>query len=301
MVGKGVSRTILNEVPFPLFLEGTLGVDVGPGSDGVLVGALTKQAVDKFLAKDGPAYTDETTGANNATANDMHLWPASPDVGDAAVFVQAEKFCEILLTIGTKMVSAVYTAIWEYSKGDGTYGTLTPTLDETSDGTQGPFTVDATGAKRMCFVPPADWAAETVIITPAEGETPAVTTTGYTVRARITAFTSITTVPLGSRVYLTEFKTAVGDGLKLPVKGTVDRATWFVSTLSAANADSKILLLNLTRGTFALVTLTKALTVGEATGLGLGFAIGDELAIKQIAEDGTTEFADVQLYLHLLN
>lgn len=294
-VGKGVSRTILNEVPFPLFLEGTLGVDVGPGSDGVLVGALTKQAVDRFLAKDGAVYTNETTGANNATANDMHLWPASPAVGDAAVFVQEEKFCEILLTIGTKMVSAVYTAIWEYSKGDGTYGELTPTIDETSDGTQGPFSVDATGAKRMCFVPPADWAAETITIS--EG----VTFTGYTVRARITAFTSITTVPLGTRVYLTEFKTAVGDGLKLPTKGTVNRLTWFCSTTSAANGDSKLLLLNLTRGTCAVVTLTKATVVGEVTGLGLGFAIGDELAIKQIAEDGTTEFADVQAYLHLTN
>lgn len=287
MIGKSVSRTILNEVPMPLFLEGTLGVDVGPGSDGVLVGSLTKQAVDSALAYDGSEetkFTAETTGANNATANDMHLFPAAPAKDDAFYFGQNEKFCEILLTIGTKAVDAVMTVVWEYSKGGTEWGTLTPTIDETSA-----LLVDATGAKRMCFVPPSDWGTATVNAV----------TGKYWVRARISAFTSITTVPLGTRVYLTEFKTAVGDGLKSPLRGTIDRVTWFCSTTSGSTADSKLLIMNLTRGTSAVVTLTKATVVGDSGwGLGLGVAIGDELAIKQIAEDGTTEFADVQVYLY---
>jgi hypothetical protein len=287
-VGK-MSRKVLNYTPLPLIIPGTLGIDSGPASDGVQIGTITKQAIAKAFAgdyADPVVFADETTGANNATANDMHLFPAAPAVGDTYNFsFGAAKGCELALTIGTKAVDPVYTAIWEYSKAANTWGTLTPLSDGTSDGTHGPFSVDATGAKSMIFAPPTDWVAAVVNAV-----------SGLWVRARITAFTSITTVPLGSRVYKTDF--THGTGVKAPFDGTLDRVQWTAGTNSAANGDTKILLINVTKGTFATLTLTKATVVGELTGLGLGVAAGDQLVAKQISEDGTTEFAGVQLLLH---
>ena len=293
-VGKYVGRTILEEVAVPLFLEGTLGVDVGSGSDGVLVGKMTKQAPLAAYQYDHdaetPVYTDATAGAANATANDMPFFPEAPAVNDAFMWAFSTKFSELLTTIGTKMVLFVGTTVWEYSKAGGTWGTLTPTLDESTG-----LICDATGAKRTCFVPPSDW--ESRAITVAE----ATVVTGYWVRCRIATFTSATTLPLGTRTYITDLGgpvTATGLGIKVPVRGTLKRVQWYASTLSASNGDSTLLIMNVTRGTFATVAITKALAIGEVTGLGLGFAKNDQLVIKQIGEDGTTEFADVGVWLH---
>lgn len=276
------SKFALNFMPVPVFVEGALGVDVGPGSDGVLVGIMTPQAIGKFVADDGGSLTDETTGANNATTNDMHFFPAAPAVNDACYFGQAEKFCGLDITIGTKMVAFVGTVVWEYFNGSA-WATLTPTLDESSA-----LIVDATGAKKMRFVPPADWAPTTLT---------GITGSLYYIRARISAFTSVTTVPLGTRVYAIDL--THGTGLKWSVPGALDRVQWNASTVSGSTADSKVLAINLTKGTCGMFTLTKATATGQDTSPNLGISQHDQIAFLQIAEDGSTEFADVQLWAHM--
>lgn len=277
-------RKVVQETPLNLFLAGTLGVDTGPGGDGVHIGTLPQQAIGKFIAEDydtTPVYTDETTGANNATANDMHLFPASPAENDAALFCHATKFFGIDLTIGTKAVDAVLTVVWEYSKAGSTWGTLTPTLDETEA-----LLVNGTGAKKVRFIPPSDWAPTTVT---------GISGSYYIVRARVSAFTSITTVPLGSRVYIRDF--AHGIGVQALAARTIRALQWTVGTNSGSTADSQFLLVNITKGTFQDFTVDKGIVAGQETGLALGLSAGDLMAVVQVKEDGTTEFANMSLML----
>ena len=62
-------------------------------------------------------------------------------------------------------------------------------------------------------------------------------------------------------------------------------------TASASNGDSQFILVNTTQGTFDAFTWTKADAMDNAT-ISLTMAASDELALVQITEDGTTEFAD---------
>jgi len=282
-VGRLQDRRILENVPIPVALLGTLGIDTGPASDGVHVGSITASAIGAALACDyaaTPVYTNETTAANNATANDMNLLPASPAANDAYLFGFDNIACGMALTIGTKAVSFVGTMVAEYSKSDGTFATLTLLTDQSEKGM-----VDGTGAKVVLWEPPSAWGACTIS-----------SLTKRWVRFRCSEFTSIGTVPLGTRVY--GYELDHGSGLKVPLNGALSRVQWQAATVSGSTADSVFAVINVTKGTMDTFTLTKATVAGEVTGLNLGFARGDVLAIKQLSEDGTTEFANVQLWLH---
>ncbi len=282
-VGK-YSRHALRYARLPLFLKGTLGVDGGPDSDGVLIGAVSPAALTRAFAYDDSEttkYTDETTAAGNASTNDMHLFPTSPAVNDAYYFGGGSApFCGLNITIGTAAASAVMTVAWEYYNGSS-WATLTPTLDESET-----LLVGSTGTKKVRWSPPANWASATVN-----------SVAGYWVRARCTAFTSIETVPLGTQAWKLPLTGTVG--IRMPYTGTVKAVDWYAATVSGSNADTRLLVLNLTKGTSGLLTLTKGLAAGAATDLALGFSEGDLLGLMQIGEDGGTEYADVQLILQL--
>lgn len=279
---RRVRRQLLSTVPVTLMLPGTLGVDTGVGSNGVLIGSQTLQAVTAFALDYGAGpgtFTDETAAAASAGANDMHLFPAVPAENDAYYFGNAAMFNEIALTVGTAIADGIMTTAWEYSKAS-TWGTLTPAYEETAA-----LQPSGTGVKRMIFVPPSDWAAVAVN-----------SSTKYWVRARISAFTSITTVPLGTKAQIADF--THGTGWKASFAGVLDRIQWMASTNSGTTADSVFLIINLTKGTFDTFTMTKGVSIGEDTSLNLPVAEGDQIVVKQIDEDGSTEFAAVQLTLH---
>lgn len=81
--------------------------------------------------------------------------------------------------------------------------------------------------------------------------------------------------------------------------GTIDSVQGTAQTVSAANNDSIFLLINVTTGAYDTATWTQALAVDEDTSLSLAVAIGDKIAIVQIQEDGTTEFAGGSFYLEI--
>ena len=280
----------LSGVPVPICFPGlTLGTSVGPGSDGILIGAKAHQAVTATLTWQNaatPKGVVDTTNANSAGASDMALLPASPALSDGYYFGQTTPWFGMDLTIGTKAVSPAYTALWEYYTSAGSWATLTATLDESSDGTHGPFSVNGTGAKAMRFAPPSDWAS--VIVSPD-------TTAKYWVRARLSAFTSIGTVPLGSRVYIHDLASYT-TAWKWPVAGVLRAVQWNAGTASGSNNDSVFLLVNLTRGTCQKFTMTKATVCGEDATLRMGMGQNDRFSIVQIGKDGSTEFANVQLW-----
>ena len=286
MLGR-YSKYPLSYVPVHVFLPGTLGVDTASGSDGVHLGSNPEQATGLAAQQDygtTSAYTAYTTEANNATANDVICFPSSPAENDAFIMGSTAKWYGADITIGTKAVAFSATVVWEYLNEDGTWATLTPTLDETSA-----LLVDATGSKKLRFVPPTDWGTGLSGVTGDTGRY-------YMIRARISAFTSKTTNPLVTRIY--QYDLTHGTGLKWPVTATVRYANWAAATLSGSTADSVFLLINLTAGTCGSFTVTKATAAGSyETSIGLGVSEGDEVIIVQVQEDGTTEFANLQLWL----
>ena len=128
----------------------------------------------------GSVYTNETANADGYVANGMTLLPAVPSTNCAYYFGFPYLFDSISLVIGTQG-AGTWTIVWEYWNG-GAWAALTGVTDGTSGFTSG------TGTKTVTFTRGAGWA------------TTSVNAVGpyYYVRARVSAYTSITTQPKGS-------------------------------------------------------------------------------------------------------
>jgi len=135
------------------------------------------------VAEDTPAQVDETAAAQNPTANDMTLLPAVPAVNDAYYFGHAKKFDVMKLNIGTNGVG-VWTIVWEYWNG-----VAWTALVGLTDGTTG-FTA-GTGNREVLHTPQGNWATCAVAAI-----------TLYWIRARVSAYTSVTTQPLGTQSWI---------------------------------------------------------------------------------------------------
>ena len=149
-------------------------------------------------ADDGAVFTDETTGANSTTANDMTLVPAAPAAEDAYYFGRAdETFSTLQLNIGTQG-EGTFTITWEYYDS---IASAWATCEDIVDGTTG-FTAavgwhDVTHTIQTGLV--KNW-----------GKTTINTVEAYWLRARVSAFTSITTQPKGSQCWVYGETSAVG-------------------------------------------------------------------------------------------
>ena len=132
------------------------------------------------IADDGGVQSNETTAANSTTIDDMNLLPASPVVGDAYYFGHNEEFGQLRLDL-SQLGVGTWTITWEYWNGAWT------ALSGVIDGTNG-FTSDGT----VSWTIPGDWADRTE-----NSQGPF-----KYVRARLSAFTSLTTQPLGRKTKL---------------------------------------------------------------------------------------------------
>ncbi len=146
------------------------------------VTAVTGGAISAAIAEDGGVFVDETTEANEATANDMTLFPAVPvaavDRYNFGFDSQVSNFDLDVSTVGT----GTYTVVWEY--WDGNAWTV---LAGIVDGTTG-FKV--TARNNVAWTVPADW-SQTFI----NGQGPF-----YFVRAEIQTGT-VTAVPIGEQAF----------------------------------------------------------------------------------------------------
>lgn len=141
------------------------------------------EGVAGAVADDGGAQTNETAEANNATANDMTLLPATPAVGDAYYFSYEFPFNKLRINIGTNG-AGVWTLAWEYYNGLAWVA-----LPGLSDGTTG--FMAGTGNKDVTFTIPSNWAKTEVL-----------GFTEYWIRARVSAYTSVTTQPKGTQAWI---------------------------------------------------------------------------------------------------
>ena len=144
---------------------------------------LTERALKGAVADDGGSLTDETTGANNATANDMTLLPATLEVGDAYDFGGEFPFGKLVLNVGT-LGAGNYTIIWKYWNGSA-WVNLSDVDDETD-------MFKRPGIRKVTFTIPGDWAASTIE-----------TIEAYWIRAEVTAYTVNGYVqPLGTQAWV---------------------------------------------------------------------------------------------------
>jgi len=137
------------------------------------------------VADDGGAQTDETDEANDDTADDMTLLPATPAVNDAYYFGFDNKEDYLLLDISTAG-AGTWTLTWEYSNNIGTFSSLSGVSDATNGFTE-------SGENKVTWNEPAGAAWQTKVV---DGKDK------YWVRARVSAYTSITTQPLGKQAWL---------------------------------------------------------------------------------------------------
>ena len=139
------------------------------------------------LADDGGVFATETTGCNNGTANDMTLLPAVPAVNDAYYFGASFTFTDLIMTVGTAGVGT-WTIVWEYWNGSAwtaVSGLYVPSANFDQ------FKVS--GKSDIAWNPPSGWATTSV-----NG------ISKYWIRARVSAYTSITTQPKGTQAWLTD-------------------------------------------------------------------------------------------------
>ncbi|KKL66695.1 hypothetical protein LCGC14_2142420, partial [marine sediment metagenome] len=142
-----------------------------------------QDALSAAIALDDPAYTDETTEANDASADDITLLPAVPEVEDMYYFGYSSPFDRLILNVGTAGAGS-WVIAWEYWNGN-----TWELLPDLTDGTDAFTTV---GTNDVAFTQPTDWMANTIN---AQGPF-------YYIRARVDIFTSITTQPLGTQAWI---------------------------------------------------------------------------------------------------
>lgn len=228
-------------------------------------------------------WTDDTTDIGDAGTADVTLLPAYAVVGDAAYFGDAAPFCKLTLTISTARTGTA-TFVWEYWNGTAWAAITAATLEDASTA----FSA-GTSTYVVSFSPPTAWAPCTAANGP-NGEA------GYFIRCRMSEKTSYSAAPVGS---IATIKGMVGTGLAVQADGAVDSLQAFAGTASGSTGDSYFLLVNVTRGTWKAITWTKATATLTASSLNLVVAADDQLALVQVAEDGSTEFANVNVILNL--
>ena len=168
----------------------------------------------------GPTYADKTSEARDVTNNDVPLLPATPAVNDATYFGSAHKFDTLVFQLGTSGVGT-WTITYEYySQSSSDWVTLTVT-----DGTSAFTNLSNTS---VTFNIPSDWIKNTVNSQEA-----------YWIRARVSAYTSITTQPLAKNVemYVSLIYISANEGL---ISGMLSWVAFVINNHASAVIQAKV-------------------------------------------------------------
>lgn len=133
-------------------------------------------------------FTDETTDINSATADDVAPIPAAPATNDAIYFGADFQFQQIEIDMGIAG-AGTWTILWEYWDGTA-WSSLGNVTDPTTGWTAGTATYVVDWDK------PTDWDTYWA------GDTSLSQRGRYWVRARVSAFTSITTQPFITQAWI---------------------------------------------------------------------------------------------------
>lgn len=187
--GKTFSTTAVADA-FVLLADPVASTAVGTVSGWTGITVAETAALSAAVADDGGSQTNETTAANNGTTNDMTLLPATPAANDAYYFGGPFKFAAVKINF-YQVGSGTWTLTWEYYNGaswSSLSGVTTPSYHSGAEN----FRPTSTGTKFIYWTLPTNWASTTIA------------TLGpyYYVRARVSAYTSVTTQPKGTQSWL---------------------------------------------------------------------------------------------------
>ena len=262
---------------------GTFGVDTGGGGTtrGMRLGIDAADSVNQVEREDNSAgtFTDETADATNDGTGDVTLTQPF-DTNDAIYIGLDEQFDCLLTDVSTAGAGDAVASetVWEYYNGSS-WASLTTFTDPA-----GAFA--ATGNNYLTFAPPSDWATTTI-----DGGSAL-----YFLRLRATADNVYnTTEPIIDR--LVPFQAS--SGVPSPVTGTISQVDMHAETASGSTANSVFVITNITQATYDTITWTKQQGFARDNTVSLAVTAGDQLAIRQVTEDGSTEFADGTFYMKI--
>jgi hypothetical protein len=233
----------------------------------------------RFTPTATSSFVDETTDFTSAAAGDVNLLPEFPTAGDGVYIGHSEKFCKVKVTT-SQALTGTATHTLEYWNGT-VWGAVTTYEDDTAGW------ATTAGTLYIHFVPPTDWVANTAANGP-NGQT------GFFVFMKVDGGT-VTQQPQATQGWVLPLTTGA-DGVQ--AMGSVNRVICSAGTASATNADSIFILVNTTRTTFEEFTWAKG-DVQDESVVDLVCAAADKVALVQITEDGTTEFADANFILRI--
>jgi hypothetical protein len=154
-------------------------------------------------------WINETTGANNSTANDMTLPPMNSGTpgGDAYYLgCTTQIFDTVKINVTTAGAWTSGTIRLEYSTGTTTFAYM--------DTTNYASYFTSTGVKTWTFTPPDNWLLRTV-----NG------VSAYWIRLRVTALSEFSTAPKGGQAWLSYRVTYTLDGGAITISNTGDVST----------------------------------------------------------------------------
>ncbi len=140
-------------------------------------------AMEGAVSDNATGMADETTEANSAVVNDMHLLSVSPQIDDAYYFGSTGMFGILTINLGTQG-DWTGTGVWEYWNG-AIWEELDSVVDNTID-----FEAVA-GVYDVTFEAQENWQPNLI-----NG------LLAYWIRYRVTTFTAIVTQPLGTQSWV---------------------------------------------------------------------------------------------------
>lgn len=242
------------------------------------IGSLTKVAPTAGGFWDDSAsalskFTSDLTDINDAGTADV-TWPASEAVDDKLILGFAALPFGLLATYTSGTAAVGGTGAWQYLARNGTWTNFAKVLDDTAG-----FTT-AAAAINVQWQIPDDWCLMV--------ETEIDTTERYYVAYKVT--TAFSTNPVLDKIegYSVE-ASKVAQAAIAPATGVIDYIQYSCTAAGTAN-DTILQVLNHTRSTRGLVTITKTIDRGRfAFSTPLFVDRGDEITFSLVQADGTTE------------
>lgn len=250
--------------------------------------AVTTAPIVDMLIK--TVSTEQFTDISNYIADDVANIPGSYDTlslfthsGDRSLFCFAKRFALMKIQIERGRTTSDANVI--YSKSDGTYGTLSVLQMQSNDAARvGQWLTVDPGASPVEYVdiitPPDDWASQSITI----GSS---TYTGYFMGLEYTAGDSAPELSMLISLKAAEFTGS--DGIE--IKTAISAAKIAVNVRGTSDEDAVFAVINLTKGTTAILTLP-ALEYTAEISTSLVFSIGDRVAVQQLTGSETSVPSD---------
>lgn len=218
-----------------------------------------------------------TSGTGAGYTANYQLFPDADAIGDAVYFGAASKFGAMNMNMSATVQTYTGDALtWEYYNGSG-WVSFTPYDDTDGTAQDGKRSFGSDGF--IILAVGDDWALTTID-----------SQSAYWIRARVTTAVVNQIGLTDSQEHLVTSLT--NGGTIVNTFGKVGRGMFRFETVSGANNDTKLILVNMSTGqSSAEKTLTKAVADNDVANFDLRVNRGDSIAFFATQEDETTEFA----------